>query len=289
MAHVAATTTLPVLDCLWLEKLQHTLAKNSFKTSKSSQPHIPAKEAHASFSFKPFTRHTVAQHGEGRALIPKTAKMFTEAKFERLEQTGSAHSDLSLNRQALSEAKPTTSPLNFVFLLALHVQCCVAAQENLCHLPILQEEGDFVAGSMQPYDEKRLITHFFFTRAARQNRGTTVRLPGILLVHHVQTDQGTCFHCFHWNAGPKPNQLPDDHRLFLQKEKEELAVRPYFSGTFQCVEAVRSRTLSQASRKGHRTSSQNGCIRPDTTLLLAIAALLPQGLEPTLILVFHAL
>ena len=90
--------------------------------------------------------------------------------------------------------------------------------------------GRFCRRIMQPDDEKRLITYVNFSRAARHNRGTTVRLPGILLVHHVQTDQGTCFHCFHWNAGPKPNQLPDDHRLFLQKEKEELAVRPYFSG-----------------------------------------------------------
>ena len=28
------------------------------------------------------------------------------------------------------------------------------------------------------------------------------------------------------DAGPKPNQLPEDHRLFLQKEEEELAMRP---------------------------------------------------------------
>ena len=28
------------------------------------------------------------------------------------------------------------------------------------------------------------------------------------------------------DAGPHPNQLPEDHRLFLQKEEEELALRP---------------------------------------------------------------
>ena len=48
-------------------------------------------------------------------------------------------------------------------------------------------------------------------------------------------------------------------------------------GTFHCVEVVRSRTQPQASRKGHRTSLHNGSIRPDTTLVLVIPALLPQG------------
>ena len=46
------------------------------------------------------------------------------------------------------------------------------------------------------------------------------------------------------------------------------------------------RTVSQASRKGHGTSSHNGSIRSDTTRSQAIAALLPQSLEPTLILTF---
>ena len=49
------------------------------------------------------------------------------------------------------------------------------------------------------------------------------------------------------------------------------------------------RTPSQASRKSHRTSSHNGSIRSDTTTSLVIAALLPQGLEPTLTLTFNAL
>ena len=41
------------------------------------------------------------------------------------------------------------------------------------------------------------------------------------------------------DAGPQPNQLPEDHRFFLQKEEEELAVRPCLLGTFHCVEVVR--------------------------------------------------
>ena len=34
------------------------------------------------------------------------------------------------------------------------------------------------------------------------------RPKGILLSHHVETDQGTCFHCFGWDAGREFNHLP---------------------------------------------------------------------------------
>ena len=54
-----------------------------------------------------------------------------------------------------------------------------------------------------------------FTRAARRKGGVAVHPPGVLLGHHVR-----------WDAGPKPNQLPEDHRLFLQKAEEELTIRP---------------------------------------------------------------
>ena len=76
---------------------------------------------------------------------------------------------------------------------------------------------------------------------------------------------------------------------FFIRKKKISPYGPYLPGTFHCEEVVRSRTLSQASRKGHRTSSHNGSTRSDTTLSLVISVLLPQGLEPTLILVFHAL
>ena len=117
--------------------------------------------------------------------------------------------------------------------------------------------------------------HVVFTRAAR-------RKGGVLLGHHVQTNRGTCFHCFNWDAGPKPNQLSENHRLSSKGKKKSSPFSPYLCGTFYCEEVVRSRTLSQASRKCHKTSSHN-------TPSLVIAALLPRGLEPTLILIFHAL
>ena len=63
----------------------------------------------------------------------------------------------------------------------------------------------------------------------------------------------------------------------FKRKKKSSPYGPYIHGTFHCVEAVRRRTLSHASRKGHRTSSQHGRIRPD---LLpqpqVIAAVLPQ-------------
>ena len=89
----------------------------------------------------------------------QTATMFTAIKFERLRRTGSAHRGFSLNRQARSETKPTTSPLNFVHFLAQHVQCHMAAQGYLCHLPVLQEARDFVTRSMQSNDIQRLVDH----------------------------------------------------------------------------------------------------------------------------------
>ena len=49
--------------------------------------------------------------------------------------------------------------------LAQHVQGCMAAQGHLCHLPVSQEEGNCVAGTVQPDDEQRAITHVVFTRA----------------------------------------------------------------------------------------------------------------------------
>ena len=82
------------------------------------------------------------------------------------------------------------------------------------------------------------------------------------------------------DAGPQPTQLPEDHWfLFSRRKKKSSPYGPYLPGTFHCLEVVRRSTLSQASRKGHRTSSHNGSIRSDTTRSHAIAALLPQSFE----------
>ena len=81
MAHVVVTTRLPVLDCLWLEKVLHSHAKNNFNTSKRPQSQFLAKEARASFPFKLIhTKHS-GQHGEGRALITKPPKCSLKQNF----------------------------------------------------------------------------------------------------------------------------------------------------------------------------------------------------------------
>ena len=132
---------------------------------------------------------------------------------------------LSLNRQARTETRPATSPFDFMQFLAEHFQGFLAAQDHLCHLPALQDMGNFVARSVQADDKQSAMTHVAFTRAARRKAGVAVHPPRVLLGHLVQANQGTCFHHFNWDAGPKPNQLPD-HRLFLQREEEEFAIRP---------------------------------------------------------------
>ena len=170
-----------------------------------------------------------------KALILSKHKMFQlQHNSKDFEQTGSAHRGLSPIRQARSEPEPSTCPFDFMHFLAQHVQGYVAGQSYLRHLPVMKKEGDCVARSMQPDDNASLPT-LFFTRAARRHRRATVRPPGILLSHHVQTRSRHVHSLF--RLGPnRTNSLN-------------------LPGTFHCVEAVRRRTLSQASRKGHRTSS----------------------------------
>ena len=45
---------------------------------------------------------------------------------------------------------------------------------------------------------------------------------------------------------------------FFKRKKKSSPYGPYLPGTFHHEEVVRRRTLSRASRKGHRTSSHNG-------------------------------
>ena len=46
-----------------------------------------------------------------------------------------------------------------------------------------------------------------------------------------------------------------------RRKKKSSPYGPYLPGMFHCLEVVRRRTLSQASRKSQRTSSHNGSIR----------------------------
>ena len=196
----------------------------------------------------PTTVHTKpsGQHGKGRAIITKH-----EAKFERLRQTGSTHRSLSLNRHAHSETKPTTSSFSWTKFSEQHVQCVLTVQGYLCHLPVLQEEGNCVARSMQRDDKQGAITLVVFTRAARRTGAVAVHPPRVLLGHHVQPNPGACFHCFNWDARPKPN-----HRISLRHSI------------------------------GRRLCAAAHCPKHPA---LVIAALLSRSLELVSVLTFHAL
>ena len=163
MAHVAVTTTLPpVLECLWLEEVLHTHAKK-ISTRRNVLSLKFLQRRHVTPFPSSYSHDTEWPTRGGKGPHHRTAQMFIEATFERLRQTGSAHKGMSLNRQA---TKPTTSRFNFEKILAQHVLCFLAAQGYFCHLPVLQEEGNCVARSMQLHDEQRAITHVVFTRAA---------------------------------------------------------------------------------------------------------------------------
>ena len=69
------------------------------------------------------------------------------------------------HRGRRSETKPATSPFDSMHFLAQHVQGNVAAHCYLRHFQMLKEEGNCVAGSVQPDDLQRVITHVAVTRA----------------------------------------------------------------------------------------------------------------------------
>ena len=79
------TTTQPVLDCLWLEKVTHTQAKNKANTWKNSQPQIPAKEARASFHLLTTHTNTVANTVGERALIPDFQPLFRHRRHKSIK------------------------------------------------------------------------------------------------------------------------------------------------------------------------------------------------------------
>ena len=79
------------------------------------------------------------------------------------------------------------------------------------------------------------------------------------------------------DAGPsRLSSLRTIGSFSKRKKKKSSPYGPYLPGTFHRVEAVRRRTLSQASREGQRASSHDGRTRPETTRPPVIATLLPQ-------------
>ena len=128
MGHVVVTTTLPVLDCPWLEKkhsLLRTISKrrNALSLTFLQRRHMPPFPEKLKGSDKP------------------------------------AHRGLSLNRQARS--KPNQPRLLSTSYNSWHSMSNASWQLRgyLCHLPILDVARDFVTRSMQSNDKKRLIAH----------------------------------------------------------------------------------------------------------------------------------
>ena len=76
---------------------------------------------------------------------------------------------------------------------------------------------------------------------------------------------------------------------FSRRKKKSSPYGLYLPGTFHCVEVVRRRRLSQASRKGKGPLPTTVASDPTPHRSHAIAALLPQSLDPASVLVFHAL
>ena len=92
--------------------------------------------------FKPFSDllniHKHPNPFENTSLIPMGHKVRTQQR-----------KTYGKNSQARSNAKPATSPSDFMHFLAQHVQGHMAAQCHLRDLPILQAERDLVTGPMQ--------------------------------------------------------------------------------------------------------------------------------------------
>ena len=154
VAHVEMTTTLPLLDCLWLEKVLHTHAENNFNTSKRPRwSQIPAKETQL------FTRssgHTVRE-GPSSTKQPKCS--LKQILRDSRKKPSSAHRSLSLNRQARSETKTKHASSQLRIALGMAYPMLYGNLGlPLPHLPVFQEEGNCVARSMRPNDEQPAIT-----------------------------------------------------------------------------------------------------------------------------------
>ena len=136
MAHVAVTTTQPMLDCLWLEKVPHTHAKNTINTSKRPQPQIPAKEARASFPFQLILTKHSGQHSEGRALITKQPKCSLK---QNLKSQTNRLSSRRVVAQPTGSFKNQTNHVSFQlrFILGTASNAMWQLKGYLCHLPVL--------------------------------------------------------------------------------------------------------------------------------------------------------
>ena len=226
MAHVAVTTTLPVLGCLWLEKVTHTRAKNKLNTLKRLQPQNSCKGSTCLLSLLTIhTKHS-GQHGEGRALITKQPKCSFKQNLrdsskpaqltgacrstDRLVQKPNQPRLLSTSYNSWHSMSDAVWQLRATFATSQSCRKRAIASPDPCS-PMTNNAPLATLCSLELLDEKDE------SLSIRQESSSAIMCKPTK-AHSFTASTG--------DAGPKPNQLPEDHRLFLQKEEEELAVRP---------------------------------------------------------------
>ena len=179
----------------------------------------------------------------------------------------------------------------------------MAAQCHPPDLPILQEKRDHFTCPMLPNDFNGevidivlVILHgwshltFFLCNAvvtpnwAFLGSHNSTCFPNLEKRHcsteghspqPLQTDRGTCLDCFGWKTGPNSTNSLRTIGSFFKRKKKSSPCGPYFLGTFQCVDAVRKRTLSHRSKEG-QTLSHKGLFHISGTVLEPSR---PQGTE----------
>ena len=155
----------------------------------------------------------------------QTRRHTNEQKEHPHSEEGTPCSNCNKNRRIetgqLKLKKKRKEPLNYS--LSLHFSQHIPLLKS--HSPSmlrerLQERG-YRRCARNP--QKKTCPHFLRThhhRCSKQGisgshtsthlsaQDKSHRPKGILLSHHVETDQGTYFHCFGWDAGPEFNHLP---------------------------------------------------------------------------------
>ena len=180
MAHVAVTTTLPVLACLGLEKSRRSKCQTNLTAPLTT---FKRELQPPSVLLKLYTtkRH---RKNEGRPSSQNAHDVQTVTKFGRTRQANSTQKGssltcllplffshhiplLSLSQPVHGESKAflavTMSLLaaaarrpGLMHFLAPHVQGHATTQCHLCQLAVLQEKGDLVTRPIQPDD---IATH----------------------------------------------------------------------------------------------------------------------------------
>ena len=152
------------------------------------------------------------------------ATILIATKFERLRQTDSAHRGLSLNRQARSERNQTNHVSFRLHAIPgttwamLQLRATFATSQSCRKWAILSPDLCSPMTNKAP-----LPTSFSFKLLDEKEETLSIRQESSSAMMCNPT-KAHAFTCFNWDAGPKPNQLPEDHRLFLQKEEQELAI-----------------------------------------------------------------